>query len=570
MRSLPLLLIALVAIACDAHAGWSVDPGPSGLLVPGMVYPLHPVVSDGAGGALVGYEGYCGNTNSVGHIHLQKLDSQGSLAWLATVGDVGGIGGYYGPVLCPDAAGGAVAVWSGPAVNPPLANLFAQRISSTGSRSWNGGASGEGVHLTDDPHSYKEPKWVAQDGTGGFITTWVDARNDPYAVMAQRIDGAGNVQWGPTGIDLGFDIISSPSFVSDGSGGFLAFWSAPGPSGDRDLFAQHFGRDGAPRWSPGGIPICSQPGDQGRSLASCWQYISCYPSIAAVADNAGGAIVAWIDSRADFYGDVFAQRVDPTGALLWAPQGVPLCTATGAESTVVAVQDGAGGLIAVWQDARINSFTQLDLYAQRIGGDGVVRWMSDGVPLSTAAGDQTLYIVDQPSSCITADGAGGFFAAWKSPGGVATAQHLDASGARLWPTQGLQISGTGAGNVSVVPDGSTTCTLLWGVDLCELRARSSSGAVTGIGRTESVAFQVQGVRPNPARGQFMVDFSLVEPGAVRLDVFDIAGRLVARQDSGQLDPGSHAFVMRELPPGVYTVQLRQAGRSAVAHVIALR
>jgi len=46
-----------------------------------------------------------------------------------------------------------------------------------------------------------------------------------------------------------------------------------------------------------------------------------------VSDGSGGAIIAWQDKRSGSY-DIYAQRVNATGALQWSPStGVPVCTA---------------------------------------------------------------------------------------------------------------------------------------------------------------------------------------------------------------------------------------------------
>jgi hypothetical protein len=47
-----------------------------------------------------------------------------------------------------------------------------------------------------------------------------------------------------------------------------------------------------------------------------------------VSDNAGGAIIAWRDTRSVNW-DVYAQRVNASGVAQWTANGVPLCAATG-------------------------------------------------------------------------------------------------------------------------------------------------------------------------------------------------------------------------------------------------
>ena len=81
---------------------------------------------------------------------------------------------------------------------------------------------------------------------------------------------------------------------------------------------------------------------------------------------------------------------------------VPLCTATGAQTTPAIISDGAGGAIVAWADARSGN---RDIYVQRISADGVPLWTAGGVPLSTVTGDQA-------NPTIVTDGAGGAIVAW--------------------------------------------------------------------------------------------------------------------------------------------------------------
>src|SRR6185503_7716120 len=76
---------------------------------------------------------------------------------------------------------------------------------------------------------------------------------------------------------------------------------------------------------------------------------------AIVGDGAGGVIVAW-----DYGGgkdDIRAQQLDANGDRIWSPvyccpSGVPVCVASGVQSSVRIASDAAGGAIVVWLDAR--------------------------------------------------------------------------------------------------------------------------------------------------------------------------------------------------------------------------
>jgi hypothetical protein len=60
--------------------------------------------------------------------------------------------------------------------------------------------------------------------------------------------------------------------------------------------------------------------------------------------------------------------------------------------------DGSGGIIAIWEDSRAGP--DLNLYAQRVDGSGAPQWNAGGVAICTAA-------LDQFAPQIIGDGAGG-------------------------------------------------------------------------------------------------------------------------------------------------------------------
>jgi parallel beta helix pectate lyase-like protein len=82
-----------------------------------------------------------------------------------------------------------------------------------------------------------------------------------------------------------------------------------------------------------------------------------------------------------------------------------------------------------------------------------------------------------------------------------------------------------------------------------------------------------GVRPNPARSEFSVVFTLPDASAARIELLDLAGRRLLMRDLGDLGPGSHVVGLpetRALPAGVYIVRLSQGGRSVTTRAVVVR
>ena len=90
---------------------------------------------------------------------------------------------------------------------------------------------------------------------------------------------------------------------------------------------------------------------------------------AIVPDGAGGAIIAWEETRASDK-DIFAQHITAAGTVApgWPAGGIAICAASGEQFSVCAVSDGSGGAIFAWGDRR--AVTQDDIYAMRVKGDG--------------------------------------------------------------------------------------------------------------------------------------------------------------------------------------------------------
>ena len=172
------------------------------------------------------------------------------------------------------------------------------------------------------------------------------------------------------------------------------------------------------QWIPHGAPACTTAGWQGRvSIAS---------------DGAGGAVLAWSDSReGDFH--VYAQRFDAAGNAWWKKNGVPVCTQYGKREYPAVAGDSDGGAFVAWRDQRSG---ESDVYVQRIGPLGDAVWTEDGLLVCGEAGEQS-------SIAVAVDGSGGAIIVWEDgrSGNNADiyAQRVSASGEVVWSEGGKQV-----------------------------------------------------------------------------------------------------------------------------------
>ena len=180
----------------------------------------------------------------------------------------------------------------------------------------------------------------------------------------------------------------------------------------------------------------------------------------AIPDGSGGAILAWTDGRSGLDDDVYVQRVTASGALAWNPVGVNLTGSQPNNQNVPAIcSDDAGGAIIAWIDARTYSTTLNDIYVQRINGSGVVQWTAGGVAVCTQAAEQQF-------PRIAPDGAGGAIVAWtdlRSGTGDIYARRISAAGVPQGTANGVAIC-TAAGwqsDVRIISDGQAGALLTW-------------------------------------------------------------------------------------------------------------
>jgi hypothetical protein len=105
---------------------------------------------------------------------------------------------------------------------------------------------------------------------------------------------------------------------------------------------------------------------------------------------------------------------------------------------------------------------------------------------------------------------------------------------------------------------------------------ASSGDTLGAGRVGSklpplapgAASSPLSCGPNPITSSARITFTLEAPGAVRLAVYDLAGRRVATLAEGRYDAGEHAVTWRaDVPTGVYIYRLEAGAKVATRKLV---
>jgi hypothetical protein len=484
-----------------------------------VVSPFAPAVCpDGSGGAIV----FWGDNVSGGTIMGQRLNSSGIVLWFAGGQDIGGGGTSFSEILAiPDGAAGGIAVVSTNGVGN--AQLRAQRVNSSGAKQWGATAA----TIITQGSGYRDFGDAFSDAAGGAYFLWEDTRNgiDNADIFAQRVNATGAPQWGATGIAVCTAPANQtvPTGVLQIGGGLLAGWTDE-RSFDQEVFVQKLDGAGAPQFVANGIGVYTTPGVQGGSgivaaddggALTFWsekvngQYdihgrrfdaagAAVGPAVAicsaagnqligdAIDDGNGGAILTWVDHRGAT-DDIYAQRVDATGAPQWTANGIPVCTATGAQRFPHIVSDGVGGCIISWQDERISSQNP-NIFAQRLDDTGNAQWGNNGTPVCNDAGQQF-------GPDLTSDGASGAIIFWtdrRSPAAPAIfAQRVDASGTPQFAANGVNILpmpfGGGVSEVASAPAGNAivlTNQFIFDFGTGEITSALVAQKINGVGATQ--------------------------------------------------------------------------------------
>ncbi len=408
----PLIVALLCAVPMNSYAHWAEDGAVISNDANSQSNPL--MVPDGMGGAIVVWVDHrLGN----GDIYAQRFNVSGTPLWTANGVPVCTEPSYQDlsyVQLCADGYGGVIVTWGDSRYGN--SDIFAQRIGPDGTARW----TANGVPICTEATNQRYPQAVP-DGAGGAIIVWEDWRNGDLDVYAQRIDAGGTVWWTYNGINL-CNESGNQTWIraaSDGNGGMISAWMDV-RNGNYDVYSQRVNGSGNAQWTTNGVPIATLTSTDGN------------PCI--IADGAGGAFITWMDQRSG-PSDIYAQRINSSGAVQWAVNGVAVAVAANTQFYSFQDLDGAGGMVVSWGDER-NSGTY-DIYAQRMDGSGVAQWTTNGVLLES----RPFYQYDPR---IVSDGTGGAIVTWTDNNNI-FAQRVDGAGTVQWQMEGLLVCGAADG-----------------------------------------------------------------------------------------------------------------------------
>ncbi|MBM4109356.1 MAG: hypothetical protein FJ255_11220 [Phycisphaerae bacterium] len=367
-------LIVAVGVACPASADWPTDPSANLPIAVGSADQVVVKLAAAPDGST--YIGWFDNRGGAYAVYLQRLDPSGTPAWSATGLLVSGHPQNSSLVdwdLIADSAGSAVLAFTDVRDGGDL-DVFAYRVSPAGQPQW----GPDGVQISANANFDADPR-LARNTDGDVVVVYPRLGTPDPGLMMQIVSPAGVKRFAGDGVRVGGDGVEAPAFnevvPADNGSVIVSFVrdtrTFPSP---RHVRAQKVSSAGALLWNAGAPVIVST-----TSVP-----IAHRPRLAA--DGAGGAILAWHDTRTGIF-QVWTQRLDAGGGALWTAGGHAASTDVSVQQLDPALAYRAASQEAfVFWNTRNGGQSQWGQGAQKIAGGGGRAWTDPGIslaPLST-------------------------------------------------------------------------------------------------------------------------------------------------------------------------------------------
>ncbi len=474
------------------------------------------MTTDGSGGSIITWQD---KRSGKSEIYAQRMNSSGNAVWTLNGIPICTQDSSFNPSIVSDGSGGAIIAWESYR-GSTTTDIFAQRVNSSGAVQWTlNGVSVCVVVFEQDTIA------MTSDGLGGAILTWQDYRsNNGFPdIYAQRINSNGAMIWTANGVSVCNEASAQrgPKLINDDSGGAFITWSDH-RAGNYDIYTQRISSGGAPVYTTNGVATCTMATDQIK------------PDICS--DGAGGMIITWTDYRSTTDFNIYAQRLGPALAIVWAVDGVVMNNNVAYDQTdPKLVSDGMGGAILSWTDYRTGvGLGTADIYAQRVNSTGAVQWTATGIIICTASGDQI-------KSQLVSDGNNGAYITWEDHRNVGNsdiyAQRIASNAAITWSANGLLICDIANDqlNPTIVSNGNLGAIIVWqdyrsgnNFDIY-MNAFNTSGIIIAIGNIGTVnptEFALSQNYPNPFNPVTSISYQIPRSGNVKLTIYDALGKEV--------------------------------------------
>lgn len=230
----------------------------------------------------------------------------------------------------------------------------------------------EGLDIPGSPNK-KSSVLPVVDNTGSLAIFWLENITDKTVLMSQIINISGNL-----------NDIKKPSVISDPSinvysfivkiinSNFYVVWQTQ--KENKDIYHQLVNRGGKILWQKSGVQVLPSKGDQ----------LNPQPII-----SEGNILLTWTDDSAEDK-NILIQKYDINGAAMWNKSGIPVIKIRGDQFGQKVVSDGNQGAIITWIDRRFENLHG-NIYAQRINNEGKILWDSSGILIASSKNTEKSY-----------------------------------------------------------------------------------------------------------------------------------------------------------------------------------
>ncbi|MBM4399646.1 MAG: hypothetical protein FJ041_04880, partial [Candidatus Cloacimonetes bacterium] len=373
-------------------------------------------------------------------IYAQKVNASGNIIWQQPMLVDNKPSRQSDPVITKTTDNNFIVAWYD-YIDFSNVEIRTQKITSSGQKLWLSG----GV-LVSSGTSYEHNLKIVPDSNGGAYLSWPESRNSVSDVYGQRLDSSGNALWAYNGIPLSGTNISyyehAVYLTTDGSL-VVAYKTSQFTPNVQSLKVNLIAPDGSYSWNQ---PLTIVSGSfnsicefqlcdiNDSSLIIIFNAYSAndfflevyvhrfnlngslewtnpvkvvpdiqsmyWPKVMPKGLNAGNncVIIAWEDHRLDYdTSDIYIQKLDAGGNLLWNPSGIPVCTEDYRQYDVALISDNNGGCIIAWTDERNGGFINSDIFAQHIDTNGNILWENQGRAIGNASQIQTTPAINKIS-----------------------------------------------------------------------------------------------------------------------------------------------------------------------------